>query len=85
MAKNHDLLKCPLCEGQGEVRRADLIERLTDSELKNGLDARLASIIQSQEETELTAVADAASARNFHKDVHSWNPEVPMWRRSPKE
>jgi len=85
MAKNHDLLKCPLCEGQGEVRRAHLIERLTDSELKNGLDAYLASIIQSEEEAELTAAADAPSARNFHKDVHSWNPEVPMWRRSPKE
>jgi uncharacterized protein YfbU (UPF0304 family) len=23
--------------------------------------------------------------RDFQKDVHNWNPQVPMWNRSPKE
>ena len=23
--------------------------------------------------------------RNFEKEVHSWNPTLPMWRRSNKE
>lgn len=85
MAEKHDLLKCPLCAGQGEVRRSDLIDRLTDCDLRNGLDAFLSSIIQPEQEDELAAVADTPSTRNFQKDVHSWNPEVPMWRRSPKE
>jgi len=25
------------------------------------------------------------AGRDFQKDVHSWNPCVPMWRRSLKE
>ena len=85
MAERHDLLKCPLCAGQGELRRSDLIERLTDGDLRNGLDAFLSSIIQPEPEAELAAVTDTPSTRNFQKDVHSWNPEVPMWLRSPKE
>ena len=85
MAENHDLLKCPLCAGQGELRRSDLIERLSNHDLRNGLDAFLSAIIQPEQEAELAAVANTPSKRNFQKDVHSWNPEVPMWRRSPKE
>jgi uncharacterized protein YfbU (UPF0304 family) len=23
--------------------------------------------------------------RNFEKEVHEWNPTLPMWQRSPKE
>lgn len=29
--------------------------------------------------------ADADDARDFEKEVHTWNPAVPMWRRSNKE
>jgi len=31
--------------------------------------------------------ADAGSSdpRNFEKEVHTWNPTLPMWRRSNKE
>jgi hypothetical protein len=24
-------------------------------------------------------------SRDFFKDVHTWNPKLPIWRRSPKE
>ena len=85
MAENHDLLKCPLCKGQGEVTRPELIKLLTDPELSAKLRAFLAHLRQS-EELEVAAVAvPNSSDRDFQKDVHGWNPQVPMWRRSPKE
>jgi hypothetical protein len=34
---------------------------------------------------DLAAVGATQSGRDFQKDVHSWNPCVPMWKRSPKE
>jgi hypothetical protein len=86
MADNQDLLKCPLCEGHGEVRRAELVERLTDPELKPKIDSYLTGIIQPVEDAELATVAAAGKeSRDFQKEVHSWNPQLPMWRRSPKE
>src|ERR1700741_2023436 len=85
MAEDHDLMKCPLCEGQAEVTRLDLIKPLTDPELSTKLRVCLARI-RASEEPEAAAVAVLNSAdRDFQKDVHNWNPQVPMWRRSPKE
>ncbi|MGA2355496.1 MAG: hypothetical protein ABSG02_13455 [Terriglobales bacterium] len=43
------------------------------------VDAKSAPIPQSKEN------ADAGDARNFEKEVHTWNPTLPMWRRSNKE
>jgi hypothetical protein len=34
---------------------------------------------------ELSTVGATQAGRDFQKDVHSWNPCVPMWKRSPKE
>ena len=85
MAENHDLLKCPLCEGHGEVRRSRLIERLTDHELKSKIDAYLVEIIRPEDHADLATVSAANGARDFQKDVHTWNPQLPMWRRSSKE
>jgi len=75
-------LKCPLCEGHGEISRAQLAEKLTSPALRQRLDARIAEIL---EECELAASHASPSRRDFQKEVHSWNPELPMWRRSPKE
>jgi hypothetical protein len=33
---------------------------------------------------EQQAVGVGAGA-DFQKQVHSWNPQLPIWRRSPKE
>ncbi len=85
MAENHELLTCPLCQGQSNLSRSDLIERLQNRELQTKIEACLG---QSQPETpaELaTVAAPEVRQRDFQKDVHTWNPELPMWRRSPKE
>jgi hypothetical protein len=79
MAENNKV-KCPLCEGQGEVLRSEVVERLRTPELRKRLDARIAEILEA---SELAGVG--TTARNFEKEVHTWNPTLPIWRRSPKE
>src|SRR5579862_6031148 len=39
MVDKHDVVKCPLCEGQGEVRRARLLECVRDQTLEIKLKA----------------------------------------------
>jgi hypothetical protein len=74
-------VKCPLCEGQGELSATAIVERLSTPELRKRFDARIAEI------AEISGVALGApnKAFNFHKEVHAWNPALPIWRRSPKE
>ncbi|MFZ0561713.1 MAG: hypothetical protein WBD45_05590 [Terriglobales bacterium] len=45
------------------------------------VDAKSAEIPQSSD----GANAEASDTRNFEKEVHTWNPTLPMWRRSNKE
>ena len=73
-------VKCPLCEGEGELLRSELAERFSNQELRKRLDARITEIL---EDNALAAVGP--KVRDFQKEVHSWNPTLPMWRRSPKE
>jgi hypothetical protein len=84
MTDHRDHLKCPLCEGQGKVRRSQLLEFFSDPELKIKIDAYVARLAPQDEAPELVC-ATPHEPRNFQKDVHSWNPQVPMWTRSPKE
>lgn len=85
MTDHLDRLKCPVCDGEGEVWRYQLIQFFTDPELKARIDSFLAAPDHAEPETaEVTAVPHP-EPRNFQKDVHSWNPQLPMWRRSPKE
>lgn len=73
-------VKCPLCEGEGKLLRSDFVERVTTPELRKRLDARIAEILEG---SEMAGVAP--KARDFQKEVHTWNPTLPIWRRSPKE
>jgi hypothetical protein len=82
MSDHRDRVKCPLCEGHGEVRRSQLIEFFSDPELKNKVESYLSVVVPP--EPELVA-ATPSPKRDFQKDVHNWNPQVPMWNRSPKE
>ena len=82
MTDHRDRLKCPLCEGHGEVRRSQLIEFFSDPELKNKVESYLSIVVPPEPEL---VVAAPSPKRDFQKDVHTWNPQVPMWTRSPKE
>ena len=80
MSEETAKVKCPFCEGHGELTRAELAERLTNRELRRHLDARIAEILEG----DALAVV-GPRVRDFQKEVHSWNPTLPIWRRSPKE
>jgi hypothetical protein len=85
MTDHLDRLKCPVCDGEGEVWRYQLIQFFTDPDLKTKIDSYLGSTRPAEEDTAEVAAAPDTQPRNFQKDVHSWNPQLPMWRRSPKE
>ena len=73
-------VNCPLCAGQGELTSTELASKLTTPELRKRLDVQIAEILET---VELTGAG--SRTRNFEKEVHEWNPQLPMWRRSPKE
>lgn len=79
MPDQDERVKCPLCQGHGEVRHAELVEVLSDSNLLHKIESFLAA---------LTAPAGGNGhdqKHSFFQDVHTWNPKLPLWRRSPKE
>jgi len=83
--QGNDLVKCPLCGGLAQLERTELLAALNDKGLLDRLQRSLDTLAPAaQQELAGTAVG-AAEPRDFQKDVHTWNPTLPMWRRSPKE
>ena len=81
---NDDVVKCPLCGGFTHIEKPDLLAALRSPALRELVEKYIAQLLQSPVE-ELSSVGATQAGRDFQKDVHSWNPCVPMWRRSPKE
>jgi hypothetical protein len=79
---NQDILKCPLCRGEAHVKRSELIALLSDNQLPERVEKYLAELLDAHREP--VAIANGV-VRDFQKEVHSWNPQLPIWRRSPKE
>jgi hypothetical protein len=78
---SEEMLSCPLCQGRAQVSRAELTEMLTERTLLERIERYLAELTPTED-----ARAGAVSGgRDFQKDVHNWNPQLPIWRRSPKE
>ena len=85
MNDHRDRMQCPLCAGHGEVRPSRISEFFSDPQLESKLEAYVASASAPEENTAEPVAAGASTPRDFQKDVHTWNPTLPMWRRSPKE
>jgi len=82
---NDDLVKCPLCGGFTHVDKPELLAALNDPKIRRQVENYVVELLRSPA-GELTSVATSQPlGRDFNKDVHSWNPNVPVWRRSPKE
>lgn len=81
---NDDVVKCPLCGGFTHIEKPDLLATLRNPRLREQVEQRIAEFLKSPVD-ELTSVGATQSDRDVQKAVHSWNPCVPMWRRSPKE
>jgi hypothetical protein len=71
---------CPLCHGEGKVSKlkladdADATRKLGPSQAAPAAGRGTEGVIQP-----------SATANDFQRDVHTWNPRLPIWRRSPKE
>jgi len=82
---NDDLVKCPLCGGFTHVDRPELLAALRDAKFRQQVETYVADWLRSST-GELTGVAiSQPQSRDFNEEVHHWNPNVPVWRRSPKE
>jgi hypothetical protein len=81
---NDDVVKCPLCGGFTHIEQTDLREALKNPRLREQVERYIAELLKSPVE-ELSSVGATQAKGDFQKDVHSWNPCVPMWKRSPKE
>ncbi len=81
MAEQEPHVKCPLCDGQGELAPSNLVDQLSSPDLRKRLEKKIAEIAE-----EFGCVpAVAGKEFDFQKEVHNWNPTLPIWRRSPKE
>jgi hypothetical protein len=82
---NDDLVKCPLCGGFTHVDKPELLAALRDAKFRQRVESYIADLWRSPA-GDLTGVATSQpQSRDFNEEVHQWNPNVPVWRRSPKE
>lgn len=80
-----DLVKCPLCGGFTHVGKPELVDALNDPKIRHKVECFLEELLHS-ENAELAAVsAPREPAKDFNKNVHGWNPNIPVWQRSHKE
>ena len=82
---NDDVVKCPLCGGFTHIEKTELREALKNPRLREQVELYIAELLKSPVDDLTTVGATQAGHHDFQKDVHSWNPCVPMWKRSPKE
>jgi hypothetical protein len=82
---NDDLVKCPLCGGFTHIEKPELLVALHDLTIRRQIESYVAELLQSPPCETVGVVAGPAQGRDFNKEVHNWNPNVPVWRRSPKE
>ncbi len=81
MSDLNDAVKCPVCQGHGAIGRADLA-RLLDNNLLDEIETCLTGM---KPKLAGSSGSNGHQSRDFFKDVHTWNPKLPIWRRSPKE
>ena len=82
MAQQEVKVKCPLCEGRAELTPAEISELFATPTLRKRLDTRIAEILETHQPA---GAGLNPTIRDFQKEVHTWNPALPIWRRSPKE
>ena len=81
--KNEDLFRCPLLQGLDAMHRAELLGLINDSNLRERLETCLAQLKAA--DVPSTGPEKKSEPTSFEKKVHEWNPQEPIWTRSPKE
>jgi hypothetical protein len=81
---NDDVVKCPLCGGFSHIAEPELLAALKNARVREQVKNYIRELLQSPVD-DAPPVGAPEAGRDFQKDVHNWNPHVPMWQRSPKE
>jgi len=76
------LVKCPLCEGRGELEKQALLDRLQEKDFGRKVTSFLTNVVEAERTSE--ASSDAPNP-DFKNEVNTWNLTHFLWRRSPKE
>ena len=82
---NDDLVKCPLCCGFTHIQQPELVATLNNASVRAKIEKLVAEFLQSSTEDLVGAGVGKPLVRDFQKEIHKWNPGLPMWQRSPKE
>jgi hypothetical protein len=82
---NDDLVKCPVCGGFTHIDQPELLAALHDPKVRLQIENYIAELLRSPAGELASVAAGRSQGGDFNKDVHQWNPNVPVWRRSPKE
>lgn len=81
-----EVLQCPLCHGHSQVSLSELREFAKSGALQQSIEKLLAAYATAPEvDQPVSPAKEVAPHRDFQKEVHSWNPQLAIWRRSPKE
>jgi hypothetical protein len=72
------IVKCPLCEGRGELPDDEMLNRLAEKDLGRKLSTYVEDIVTADGKAE-------AGTSDFQRRVDAWNCTHFLWRRSPKE
>jgi hypothetical protein len=85
--KDEDLMQCPLLQGLDAMHRAELLGMLNQSNLRERLEKCLSEHSNTAQALAEPAQvgSNAPKCMEFEKEVHSWNPNVQLWRRGAKE
>lgn len=71
-------VKCPLCEGRGELPEQELHDRLEEKDLGRKLATYIDDVVHAD-------VKSQGADSDFKNHVDAWNCTHFLWRRSPKE
>jgi hypothetical protein len=82
---NNELVKCPVCGVFTRIDKPELVAALNDPRIRQQIEDYVVQLLRTAPAELASVAAGPAEVRNFQKDVHNWNPTVPMWQRSPKE
>lgn len=80
--KSSEMVKCPLCEGCGELRKHILLERLSEKDLGRKVQTYLSDIVDAERSEEMHGITASEASKH---DANNWNLTHFLWRRSPKE
>jgi hypothetical protein len=81
---NDDVVKCPLCGGFSHIEEPELLAALKNIRVREQVKKYIRELLQSSVD-DVGPVGTTETGRDFQRDVHNWNPSVPLWQRSPKE